>query len=962
MLFLSLGGSATLASDTGADDTGERFLEQLRAHGHEDLALEYLDRIENDPLASPEFRQRAPFERLSALVAQAATLSDARRRTETLAEAAAAIDATATPTHPKAASALVDARGKLALVLADVALRKGLAARNPATRNTSGEPFTAAQNSFAVAQSRLSEAANVFGTELDQLKGVAPDSGEGARRLDLRARLAQVRVLSARLLHEQAMIHPAGSPERKKLNQQAAQQLAELYEKYSRWVVGLYAHLYEGRCYRLLGEESLALGCFEDLISQPATTRELRGLVTLAQAEMAALRLEAGEPSRALAGPAEWLDSLPQDESSSVETAPLHYWVGKAALAEADVADNSQVQRRRLLTQAREHFAVAGRLPSEVQADARLAWNTASMALGVDTTVLEDFNQAYQTGKEAIATFSLTHIPQQSKAARHALEAALRLADEKSNPEQVNEVRYLLAWLDWNAGRDQQATAKARFVARRHPDDPSAEPAARLALAALERLAQQSDDTSEIAKAREQLSDLAKSCISQWAGSETASAAYTVLLNDALRSGDDAKAEQVLGEVAEEQRPELTLRYRLAQWEKAQWEKQKVSREKSNERAALRKQLDKSYLAARDAKATKRLLSTAALYLAQTALEAGDAETALQRLNAPHHGPVILLNASASDSFAQQTIITLVQATAASGDKDRVRPSLQQLDKVLVSISEDQQRRVLLTLGSQLRKALDSTTKPKGSLLSAMGEVLSRVESTIKNPDWNTTLWIAQTELKLGELGLDNEVRVQTASAALRTLLDRSAKEPGFAPKPTSVLAVRLQLAQSDRQLGKWREAMEGFETLLAKRSAMLEVQVAAAQTLQDWGLQSRSIERLEESIGGTSPGKKGKNLVWGWSKIAAVAARGVATNPAHQQTFFKAWLNVARSRYLVGTLLTGERRDEQFRKATNTIRAMLRQHSDLGGPEMRAQFDQLLRKIQTASGSKAQGLAAFKK
>ncbi len=945
-------GNAAFASEAGfASDTGERFLEQLRKHGHDDLVLEYLDRVESDPLASPELRQRAPFERLSALVAKAATIPDARQRIESLEEAAVAIDNAPVPPSRKAASAVVDARGQLALALADAALRQALAARS-----ASGVPLSAAQKSFATAQVRLAQAGDALDAELDQLKGVAPDSEAGARRLDLRARLAQLRVLSARLLHEEAMVHPAGSSERKKLNRQAADRLAKLYEKYSKWVVGLYAHLYEGRCYRWLDEQTLALGCFEDLIQQPATTRELRTVVTLAQAEMAALWVEAGETPRVLAGPSDWLRDLPGDESTTGETAVLHYWVGKAEAAEAASDEKSQVQRRRLLTSARDHFAVAGRLPGEVQAEARLAWSEASAALGVDTTVPESFDQAYQAGKEALATFSLTHAEEQGKAARRALEAALRLAGNEAEPEQVNESRYLLAWLDWNTGADRHAAAKARYVAQRFTDDPSAEPSARLALAAMERLLQQTKETSQAEKTRDQLLEFAKFAAKQWPEGETADAAYAALLNNALRSGDDAEAERVLAEVADEQRPVLALRYGLAKWEKA-------IRDKGSDRRKLRGRLQEAYAAAVDSEISERLLSTAALYLAQEALAAGDASAAIQLLDTPHHGPAALLNRSVNDSFAQQTVLTLVQATAIADDPSRAKQSLKQLDKVLAALAEDQQRRVLLTLGSKLRKAIDlSSDPPASSLLLTTGKVLARLEKVMENSDWNTTLWVAQTELKLGELGLDNEARVRIASGAFQTLLDRSASEPGFAPSTTSVLAVRLQLAQCDRQLGKYREAIKGFEHLLAKRSAMLEVQVAAAQTLQEWGVKSRSPERLEDSIAGTSPSKQGKNLVWGWSKIAAVAARGVATHPAHQKAFFEAWLNVARSRYLVGTLTTGPRRDEQFRKATNTIRAMVRQHSDLGGEEMRAQFDQLLREIQTASGTQAQGLSAFKK
>ena len=106
----------------------------------------------------------------------------------------------------------------------------------------------------------------------------------------------------------------------------------------------------------------------------------------------------------------------------------------------------------------------------------------------------------------------------------------------------------------------------------------------------------------------------------------------------------------------------------------------------------------------------------------------------------------------------------------------------------------------------------------------------------------------------------------------------------------------------------------------MSRESTSAGDETAAAETLQEWGVESRSRDRIEASIVGEYPNDSGKNAVWGWRKIASVAGRGLASNPKLEETFFKAWLNVAKSRYLAGTLVSGPGRDAQFRKAVKVL------------------------------------------
>jgi hypothetical protein len=145
--------------------------------------------------------------------------------------------------------------------------------------------------------------------------------------------------------------------------------------------------------------------------------------------------------------------------------------------------------------------------------------------------------------------------------------------------------------------------------------------------------------------------------------------------------------------------------------------------------------------------------------------------------------------------------------------------------------------------------------------------------------------------------------------------------------------------------------------TLLSSSGAVLEAQSFAAETLQAWGVAEKAPERLEEAIAGARPGKDGKNIVWGWSKLAAVAGRYAASDPKRQQLYFDAWREVAASRYQAALLADGPARTEQLRKAASTLLAVQRKNPELGGEENQRAYDKLLRAIQRASGQTPDGL-----
>lgn len=952
-------------------DAENRLIERLLEEDLAEFAVDYLSKAGSDPLIPDEIKRVAPYRIAAIRVDQAIAQRSPDRRAAALEAARELVESLSKPSEVGGPEgrALTDAIGRLGLAEADEARRIALAAASGEAKNA----LRQARGALADAKQRLESATDRYEAEIDTLRSAVATTPDGERRRDLKLRLAQARLLSARLDNELAATYAPDSDKAEELNRAAAKRLGELYEKYSKWVVGLYAHLYEGRCHRQLGETALAAGCFESLVTQPATTPELSRLVTLANAELAALRIDKGEIDLAIEDGEAWLDELDVSQQRGAEAATLRYWLGVAYRQRSESGNANELTRKRSLRSARQLLGEAARTPSEIQALARDAWMEATTALGVDVSKPESFEEAFQAGKDAIEAFSAAEVglaaappdnaevraeletqrDESRQTAERTLEAALELADRRSPEEQVNEARYLLAYLYYNGGDDEKSTNLAARVALRSPDDPSAEAAARLALASLDRRRRQPLEQDEADRVNANLRKLAEFTVERWPEGDAAPIARQVLLAQALDAGDLAAADAVVAGAPAPSRPSLALRVAAAKWERLRSNPETTEQERTRTRAELASTLE----AAAKAGTAAPLRATAALYLAEALLDAGDPVAALSLIDAPEHGVAAALEERSppadNEAFALAAARVCLRGYAfASDNPERATAAIDQLVAIAESGGSPASSRDAL-LASAVKQQADLAGSRVGEearehAARTLGETLARLNEPLADADWNAALWHSQALLKLadttpGGRGIEFARR---ASDAFERLAKRITSEPGFAPSESAGLAVKLQLAECERRLGDYSGAFEAFASLLEERAALLEVQRSAARALQDWGVAQRDPNRLDSAIAGARPGSDGKNAVWGWAKLAAVAGQSAATDPKRRELFFEAWLNVARCRYAAAKLRTGAEQVSQLRKAASTVRAMQRQYPDLGGPQRKREFDDLGAKI----------------
>jgi hypothetical protein len=140
----------------------------------------------------------------------------------------------------------------------------------------------------------------------------------------------------------------------------------------------------------------------------------------------------------------------------------------------------------------------------------------------------------------------------------------------------------------------------------------------------------------------------------------------------------------------------------------------------------------------------------------------------------------------------------------------------------------------------------------------------------------------------------------------------------------------------------------------------MLEVQQAAAAALQAWGVAEKRQTALDQAIRGTRPDDEGKNLIWGWLRLAAAAdshkqraAENAASDPAAAETierlteiFFDARYNIALARVQGAAFAEPASKLQQLRSAKKNVESMRTLYPDLGGPKWKAAFEALLKRI----------------
>jgi len=1013
---------ACAASVVRAVEPAEQFLEALRQHQLYAEALDYLEQLGANPHISEVVKKKLPYEQGVALLEMASHQTDHEARKSQLARASETFASflKSAPDHELAGSAKNQ--------LANVLIERGRAEIALAKQSDKKDQHQAeGRKYFEQARGQFTAAETDLDSRLQKMpKLIAPSEAEQqTQKRQLASDLAQVRMLRASIDYELAQSFAAKSAEGQKHLKAAAKAYAALYEAYRTRSAGQLARLWEGRCYQEMGDIKQALGCYQELMDLPWTaetrtiktksTRQALECWTQGDEKKYPEAIERGELWEKEAGP----------QQTDADALAIRYLTALAYQGQSSSLPAKDPNRKKFVGYARQSATPVAMHPGEYQRPAKTLLvalaakdSKAKKTNGEPTT----FSDAVERGKQALeqmqeATERLKALgananktetePLQRQAddnkklALNLLGRALSLADNKVGVDDLNSVRYYLCFLAWDSGQYHEAAVLGEFLATRYPDSVAGKQGAQIALAAYVRLMNESKETDKTFEAA-QLQRIADTIFKRWPDQEEADQAALTLLDFYASQRDLAKALTALAKVSDKspRRGQAELRAGQTLWSAYLRASQAPSAERPDQ-AQLdqwKKQADEVLT-----QGVTRLekaggdpdagLLAGVFALAQICVDSGQPEKAIGWLERPKIGPLPLLKANAPvatrEPFATEVCKLALRAYIGVQPQQlsKAEAMMDALDKRVQSAGDTKAAEnltaIYISLGRELQQQLESLRKAGKkkeleSISKAFEIFLDRVTKRDTSNSFAALNWVGATYFSLGS-GFDDGAApspqsknyFQKAAVAYSRMLDLVQKDPSLKDQANNLIAIRLRLADCYRRSGEFEPATEALIAVLKEKPNLLAAQVQAAETYQARGAVEPSSYSV--AIKGGSPGKDGKNVVWGWAKISIVTQPKPQTaktgdgepakaNPDLELTFHQARLKMAESRYQFAlTENDSAKRAKILEAAKQDLWYTYKLQPELGGESTIGQYDQLLKRIQKSLGDQEVGLAEFK-
>ena len=988
MAFALVAGSVDLARGV---EPVERFLEALRQGKYYDEALVYLEQVQSLPSLDKAVQQRAAYERGMTLLAQAGEPGDPALRRKQLAAASEAFEKF-TAEHPQ--HELV---GSVRNQLANILVERGRSELQAAPEV--GQ--VAARELYAQARQQFLESEKLLIKQLEAMpKLIAPDQPEQqAHKVRLSGDVAQARLMLANIDYELAQTFAATSGEAKDHFTAAAKSYAGLHEAYRTRAVGLLARLWEGRCYEALGRYDRALGCYLELIDLPdsAETRSIRANST--RQAMECWTQETVKKYQAAIERGEHWQKERGDQATEPDDLAIRYLTAVAYQGQAKSLPEKDPNRKRLSGAARDSVQAVARQPGEYQRPAKtllvaLQGKGGKEVKETKTAPPKNFAEAFEQAQAALARMqeaAAKNATQEKNAAALQAMALLRraiaLRDGQTPAEAVNSARYYQCFLNWDLGNFYEAAVLGEHLARRYPQTLPGRQGAKIALAAWVQLYNDSkaeDRSFEVA----QIQRVAEMTFVQWPDQQEAEDAALTLVNFAAAAGKVEQATEYLAKISADspRRGQAELRAGQALWSTyLRGLREPEGKKPTDEQLqALRKQaeevLKQGVERVKARGSVDATLATAVFSLAQIALENDNAKQALAWLEEPKFGPLTLVKANnpaaTREGFAVETYKMALRAFIAADP-----PQLEQAEEAMNALEKLVQQSgdakagenltaIYISLGRQLQEDLKTLraagkTKEVERTSEAFQVFLDRLLARNAGGNLPSLNWIAETYSNLGHDLEENEGSAsprakkcyEQSASAYKQLLMAAEKDPRYQKTPDSLVAIRLRLAEAYRGAGNYDEATLAVDQVLRDKPSLLTAQVAGAAIYQARGAVDPT--GYEKAIMGGSPGKDGRNRIWGWSQLSKMTMSDAKFEP----TFHEARLNIVESRYRYALVEKDpQRRQKLLQAAVEDVRTTYKVRPELGGAETMAKYDRVLKRVQKALGQPETGLAEITK
>ena len=339
--------------------------------------------------------------------------------------------------------------------------------------------------------------------------------------------------------------------------------------------------------------------------------------------------------------------------------------------------------------------------------------------------------------------------------------------------DDLNAIRYSLAYLYWATQQYYEAAVVGEFLARCYPDSSEAPQGAKIALAAYATLLTHAPPGNDRKFDSDRMTSLAQFIAERWPQSPTADEAWLMLLHVAVSNRDVDKTVECLGHVSTDSplRGETELAAGQALWA-AYLDAARLAEPKRPATAEMTKMLAQARSVLEDGVGRVRKsvdaggevsysLAAAALSLAQICLESGQAEKAIQWLDDPAIGPGTLVKADSKlvgrGNFRLETLKAALRAYVATQQMDRVEETVTALEKTNGGANLG---RIYLSLGLQMEDSLkrvraEGNSEEAAKVVRGFAAFLARLSARpAKETSFSIMNWAAETLDRAGhELG-----------------------------------------------------------------------------------------------------------------------------------------------------------------------------------------------------------------
>lgn len=563
---------------------------------------------------------------------------------------------------------------------------------------------------------------------------------------------------------------------------------------------------------------------------------------------------------------------------------------------------------------------------------------------------------------------------------------ALQLADDRVAESQIGIVQYFLCYAYYLQQDYYRAAVLGEFVAQHHATSPGAGQCAKIAIASYLQLIDAASSQTEAVQPEsapgsargtnvgsppdallDRLVALGQYCVERWPGQAITEESLISLLPAVLNAGRFAQAADFVDRLPAEHTALGELQLLTGQGLWGEFREQEYRRAEAAVGGGDASAVSAAPLDPLNIDRARRLLlagyewlpqdqptsqshAISLLALAQIHLHDGQPAQAIEILEAADVGLLLVADSAESGSanplLAEEIYRTALRAYVASfadagpEQADKAQQTMVKMRQAAAQNPAGHQRMlgVFVSLAHDVSQQLQAAPPDQhGRLIDLYESFLLALSETAD--DSTTVHWVATTFANLadefaasGQPPAVTERFYRNAEQAFRTILDQTGT-----PQPL-VTQVKVQLADGLTKQQRFADAVQLYRELLATDPNAINLQVAAADLLTQWG--QAEPQRLQQAISGDG-GDQG--VIWGWAKIAATAIR----HEPFRDVFYQARYQIARCLLGQSQTASGAKRSQKLADAQRSLTSTTTLYPDLGDWQQR--YDDLLTQIQAA-------------